>query len=510
MSEQWTEEFDVVVVGSGGGAMAGAYLAAQAGLSTVVVEKTEKLGGTSAYSGGACWLPGSQVQQRAGIPDSVESAREYLRSLIGNSEVDRQEAFLETAPGLVARLEEDPALSFAFQAFPDYFDRPGRVPGGRSIIPDPIPQAELGDLITLVRPGVEHDRVSQGHGDGPLTGGRALIGRLLIAYDGTGRGTVRTRTTVDELVVEDGKVIGIVARTYDGDVRIRARRGVLLASGGFERNAEERSRHGVPGDAAWAMAPAGTNTGEPLRAAVAIGADTSLMNDAWWCPGLMMPDGGAAFTLGFSGGLIVDSHGQRYANESLPYDQMGRLMAADAARIPSFIIFDSRNDGQLPAIAQPWPIAEPHLEAGTWVAADTLEELAARIGTPEDALVASVERFNRFAQNDRDADFGRGLDEFDRFFGGLTPVDKAPFYAAKLVLADLGTKGGLVTDPAARVLRADGSPIPGLYAVGNTSASMTGPVYPGPGIPLGTAMVFAARAVADLVASDIVEASATD
>jgi len=175
MGNAWDEEYDVVVVGSGAAAMAGAWQAARSGLRTVVLEKTPLLGGTSAYSGAACWLPGTEVQQRAGNADSTEAARTYLRALLGDEHLDKQEAFLETAPRLVAAMETDPALEFVWRAFPDYFDRPGRVPQGRSFVPVDLPVEELGELAALVRPIVDRDRAGKGHGKGPLTAGRALI-----------------------------------------------------------------------------------------------------------------------------------------------------------------------------------------------------------------------------------------------------------------------------------------------------------------------------------------------
>jgi 3-oxosteroid 1-dehydrogenase len=253
------------------------------------------------------------------------------------------------------------------------------------------------------------------------------------------------------------------------------------------------------------MAPRGTNTGEPLEAAIAIGAATDFSAVGWFCPGLEHPDGSGSFTLGFRSGFMVDATGARYGNECLPYDRFGRVMAEAPERIPSWYVFDSREGGRLPAIAMPEGEPADHLAAGTWVQAETVEELAVAIGVPADALAATTERFNGFGVTGKDEDFGRGEDEYDTFFAGgegpnkaLTPLDQAPFYAARFVLSDLGTKGGLVTDAAGRVLRPDGSAIAGLYASSNSTASVFGPVYPGPGAPLGSAMVFASLAVRDI------------
>ncbi|MBE2997088.1 FAD-binding protein [Nocardiopsis sp. HNM0947] len=498
---------DVVVAGSGAGALAGALSTAAAGLDTLVLERTEVVGGTSAYSGASVWLPGSRVQQRAGIDDSTASARTYLEALLGDRERARREAFLGSAPEVVEALESHPALAFEWQAFPEYFDLPGRLGSGRSLMPLDLPPGDLGDLLPLVRPEVGRDRGGLGHAEGPLTGGRALIGRLLKAFTETGSGTVRTGTRVTGLVVEDGRVTGVRASTSEGAVRVHARRGVLLAGGGFEGDADLRAEHGVAGSAAWTMAPAGANTGDLIRAATEVGAGTEIMDQAWWCPGLRMADGSAAFTLGFRGGLAVDADGLRFANESQPYDRMGRAMAEQPGRIPAFWVFDGRFAGGPPAISLPGATAEEHLERGSLVRAGSLAGLAEELGLAPHALERTVERFNAFAARGRDDDFGRGEDVYDRFFADpshgtpnpcLVPVDRPPYFAARLVLSDLGTKGGLRTDTEGRVLDRGGAPLPGLYAAGNTSASFTGGHYPAPGVPIGSAMVFAHRAALDM------------
>src|SRR5512139_2245062 len=219
IGQEWDEHVDVVVAGSGAGAMTGALTAAANGLRTVVLEKTALLGGTSAYSGAAVWLPGTRVQERAGLGDSTESARAYLRALLGDDTEAHREAFLGTASQVVEFLERDPAIAFKFRPFPDYYDAPGRMDRGRAFIPVDLPLDEIGtDLAALVRPIVDRDRAGLGHAeDEPLTTGRALIGRLLLAYTRTGNGVVRTGTALTGLVrAADGRVTGVTATTTGG------------------------------------------------------------------------------------------------------------------------------------------------------------------------------------------------------------------------------------------------------------------------------------------------------
>ncbi|MEO9140214.1 MAG: FAD-dependent oxidoreductase [Jatrophihabitans sp.] len=515
----WDLEVDVAVVGSGGGALTGAYTAAAEGLTVAVLEKTDLFGGTSAYSGGGLFLPGNQAVTRAGVPDSTERARTYLNALLGTQDEQRREAFLTTAPGVVEFLERDPALRFEYYSFPDYFPVEGRLPGGGHIIPSPLDSAELpAGLLEQIRPTISAERTGLAVPREILGGGQALIGRLLLALHNTGRAELRTGTTVRRLLVEDNRVIGLEAETDDGVLRVRARHGVLLAAGGFEGNASMRASSGVPGSADASMAPPGVNLGEAMYAGVAVGAATDMLDQAWLCPALAQPDGSAAFFLGLRGGIFVDAGGERFADESLPYDRMGRELAADPAhRVPCHFVFDSVEGGRLPAVnCVPGVRRADYLSSGAWVQADTLTELAGLIDIPAAALAATVERFNGFAEAGVDADFHRGEDEYDRYFAAangrvnpaLVPLDTPPYYAARVVLGDLGTKGGLVTDVDGRVLRHDGAPIAGLYAAGNTSASVMRDRYPAPGSPIGTAMVFAFRAVQDIVRADAVSPDA--
>jgi len=508
---QFDEVYDVVVVGSGGGALTGAYVAAARGLDTIVLESTELFGGTTAYSGSGLWLPGNQALARAGVDDSTDQAREYLRAVVGEESAELQDAFLAATAPMVAELEQDPYLPFEYRPFPDYFaDAPHYKPLGRDIFPLNLSHDEAADVADLVRPTVPEERLGAPR-PAEFSGGQALIARLLLACRGTGRCALRASTAMDALIVEDGDMVGVEAVTEAGRVRIGARAGVLLAAGGFERNAEMRARYGVPGHVAWSMgAPGGS--GRPIEAGIEAGAAVDLMDQAWWSPGLMHPDGTATFTLGLRGGIFVNGDGARFMNESLPYDRAGRtildLDTPDTPHVPFWHVFDDRFGDNVPATATvPILDKQQYVDAGLWRTADTLDELAAQIGVPAEGLAATVAEFNEFAAEGTDRSFGRGEAPFDRFFAigdgpnpALVPIDKGPFHAVQFAISDLGTKGGLVTDTSARVLRDDRSVIGGVYAAGNTMASLSRTTYPGPGTPIGTCMVFSYLAVLDMQA----------
>lgn len=500
------EVVDVVVVGSGAAALTGAVTASLAGLRTTVLEKMAYFGGTSAYSGGGMWLPGTSVQRRHGVEDSVERGFTYLAEVVGAAaRTDMLRTFCGTSPELVDFLETKAGLQFDYHQFPEYFPAAGRVPGGRAIYPQPFDSAELGPLLDRLRPTIRADQYGAVVDRSTLTGGQSLIAQLLAVLRDRPEAEFRTGCRVTRLIQEGGRVVGVVTVDEDSERSLRADRGVLVAAGGFENNGDLRRSYQALAGAQWAASAPGANTGDLLNAAPELGAQTALLDESWWCPATVFPNGHAAFTLGLRGGIFVDRSGRRFANESAPYDQCGRelrrLYAADASHVaPVWWVFDSRT-AELPGICVvPADLAE-FQRAGAMVTAPSIAELAERMNVDRDGMTATVERFNTFAADGADKDFGRGEDEFDRFFAvgeehspALVPIDTAPFRAVRIVLGDLGTKGGYLTDSHARVLRAGGSPISGLYAVGNSAASIAGSTYPAGGVPLASGMVFAYRA----------------
>src|SRR6478735_1728074 len=530
MSEE-RDRYDVIVVGSGGG-LFGAYAAAARGLRTLVIEKSEFVGGTTAWSGAGIWLPGNPAEVRAGLEGGSAAARPYLDAIIGDdAPVALREAYLEAGPRMIEELEADPAIGeFEWRGVPDYFaDAPGALRKGRTIFPANIDRSELGDLEPIVRRPLWTERWGV-EAPETMVGGQALIGRALLAFTNTGNGEIRTNTALEGLIVEDGRVVGVEAVSDGEPVRLFAERGVLLAAGGFESNRELREQYQPPMTDEWTMGVP-SNTGDALLAGIDLGADTALLDEAWFAPGVVAPDGRPVFYTMVWSGIWVNAAGERFMNERLPYDRAGheilRVQAeTGVSTLPTYWVFDQRqvdrNAFDMLPVDPPvpgWFDVEPWIEAGALVRADTLEELAEQIGVPAGALSKSVERFNEFAVSGVDEQFHRGETPWDRvtalLFGAhedgpnrcLGVIDKGPYYAVRVVVTDLGTKGGLVTDADARVLRPDGSIIEGLYASGNTMAPALGRIYPGAGGPIGSAMVFSYLAALDMAADDKAERS---
>ncbi|MDX6219643.1 MAG: 3-oxosteroid 1-dehydrogenase [Frankiales bacterium] len=526
-------EVDLLIVGSGGGGLAAALTAADLGLSAVVVEKTDLFGGSTALSGGALWIPNNPTLVKAGQGNPPEEVLRYLEVLTeGKVPAARLQAYVEHGPKLMQLLAKSKWMRFSWcRGYSDYHpEYPGGKPLGRSIEAKPINTKVLGEeeshqqknamegplglwitigdfvhlnMIKRTRKGkllgmkagwrVASNMVLKRH---MATGGRALIARMRLAMRDAGV-PLRLNTPLRELVVEDGRVVGAVVG--DGEV-IRARKGVLLATGGFEHDLAMRKEHLPEGGQDDVSAGAPGNTGDGIRAGLALGADVDLLDDAWWMPSLVEPRSGDVIVLvaerAIPGAVIVNKAGERFTNEASPYvnfvhDQL------EGGHLPCWFVMDQKARDRYPfARALPGKhLSRAYYEAGVAHKADTLAELAAKLEMP--GLVQTVERWNGMARQGVDEDHHRGESAYDRYYGDPTlqnpvmdTIDQGPFYAVRLEVGDLGTKGGLVTDENGRVLRADGSAIEGLYATGNTAASVMGNEYAGAGATIGPAMVF--------------------
>ena len=556
------QAFDVVVVGSGAGALLTAVRAADEGLTALVVEKADLAGGTSALSGGGIWIPDNHDMARNGLADSVDAAFDYVKACArGLAGDERVLAYVETARQMARYLDRIGVRYLAMPRYSDYYPQVAHsMPGGRTMDPADFDAARLGlDGLALMRDGnpgqklfgrvsinafeartlVAREPGANGlvlrlllrywfdlrwrfktRRDRRMTGGLALVGGLLAA--------LRQRklplwlgAPMRSLWIEDGRVVGVVVERDGQPVHLRAHKGVMLAAGGFERNQALRERWlPKPTDQAWTATPVGANTGDAIEAGAQAGAALHLMAHSWGLPTISVPGEqtfrGVFVERSMPGCMVVNARGERFVDESCPYPEFQQAMLADHAKsggvVPAWIVFDAvfrrryAMGPLLPAQAMP----DRRVSAdwfGTLVwRDDTLEGLARRIGIDAQGLAASAARMNEFARTGKDLDFDRGGNVFDRYYGddsvkpnpNLAPIAEGPFYAMKLWPGDIGTKGGLLTDLDARVLDARGQPIAGLYCTGNSSASVMGPSYPGAGSTLGPALTFAYRAVAHM------------
>src|SRR5699024_2003854 len=349
---------------------------------------------------------------RDGVEDSVERGRTYFRAVVGDrTAADVQDAFLNTGPQVVEFLQDELGIPTRFQAYPDYFDAPGRQELGRSIYPKPIKGEEVGARAADIRPPVPADQFGADEDTTKLEGGRAWVARLVLSLDAMDTAETRLNTAAEELVRDgDGRVVGVVVQGESGRQILGARRGVLVAAGGFERSADLRQRWQNMPTADWSSSHPATGSGDAVRLFEQVGAELDLLDQSWWCPATLFPNGHAAFTLGFRSGILVDGTGRRFATALLPYDHLGRKMHARRAD----------GAGAYPAICIPAPEPDALRGAGLWHTAGSVEELAEATGLDPAALRESVDRFNGFAEQGRDADFARGEDPYGRFFLGAS------------------------------------------------------------------------------------------
>ena len=538
--DDFDETVDVLVVGSGSGGFTASITTRHAGLNTLLIESTELIGGCSAMSGGGLWIPNNSLMQEAGVADSYESARTYMDDTIGDagpaSSDARRDAFLTYGPKMVDYLRSLGMRFSYIKGYPDYYpDRVGGMSLGRAleselfnvnelpkewrnsmrgrlpiamktedahIIPKPFSRKGMGRIMTIIFKRTIGAALA---GKSYAGMGFALVGRLLQIALREGV-TIWRNSPLKELIVKDGKVIGALVEKDSKLLKVRALRGVIMTAGGFAHNLEMREKYQQhPITTKWTSANPG-DLGEGIKAGIKIGAEIALMDDAWWGPSFIGPNGAAQFMLwerSSSFSIIVDSVGKRYMNESASYVDCGHWMYehhTEVPCIPSYLVIDKTHRthymlGMMPPRMNP----KEAFESGFLTKADTLDELAAKIGIDADNLKHTAERFNGFCQTGVDEDFARGNTDYDRYYSdadaakpnpNLGPIAVPPFYSIQVWPGDLTTKGGLLTDEHARVLTKDNRVIDGLYAAGNNSAAVMGRTYPGPGATIGPAMTF--------------------
>jgi 3-oxosteroid 1-dehydrogenase len=564
-----TQEYDLVVVGSGGGALMTAVRAADEGLRVLVLEKSALFGGTTAYSGGVLWIPCNYDQAGNGVQDDLKTAFSYVKRVAkGLSSDERILAYVESANSMMEYMRDGVGQPYhSLTRYPDYYQQvAGSIKGGRSMDPARFNARKLGlDGLKTMRDGNKTALVL-GHicvtakeagkvvrrekggmtmmmgimaryyldlpwrlktsRDRSLSGGQALIAALLTAArKRQEKITLQLQAPMTELVSEGGKVVGVKYQ-QQGQTHIVRAKAVMLAAGGFEQNQQMREQYlPQPTNTRWSHTPRGNNTGDTILAAQKLGAQTALMDKTWGAPSITVPgedENRVVFMeRNFPHSIVVNGKAQRFTNESQPYPEFQQDMfkshQAGGKIDPAWFVFDATFRKRypigplLPGESFPDAIVAKKLKEGFFVKANTLAELAQKIGLDAAALEQTVQRFNGFARTGVDADFGRGNNAFDNYYSdpavkpnsNLGALETAPYYAVKFFPGDIGTKGGLVTDIHARVLGEGGAPIEGLYCTGNNSASVMGPAYAGAGSTIGPAMTFGFRAVAHMVGKPI-------
>lgn len=551
---QETQAVDVLVIGTGASGMATAVTAAAQGLQVLVVDKQPQFGGTTARSGGWLWIPGTHLAKEQGIEEPPGAAKAYLKhEATTHYDERRVDAFLENGPKAIEFFTSQTPLRFDLPpVFPDYHaEAPGGLPGGRSMVTRPYDGRELGPRIKLLAPPLPELTVfGMMLGSGPeirhfmrvfksptsfwyvtkrltrhffdvlihgrgmtLTNGNALAGRLAKAAMDRDI-PVWLSSPVKQLLVEGGAVTGALVEREGRPVRVVARRGVVLAAGGFPYDVERRQQlfpHAPTGREHFSPSPS-TNTGDGLRLAEAVGGrvDGTIPHAAAWVPASVTtrPDGSAGVMPHFidrakPGVIAVNPEGRRFTNEGNSYHDFVQAMVKTCEGRPevfAWLLCDHkalRSYGLGCVAPAPLPIGR-HLRNGYLKSGASLAELATQLGIAPATLEQTVAEFNRHAAKGEDPAFGKGSKAYNRYQGDATvtpnpcvaPLEHGPYYAIRLVIGDIGTFAGLVTDEKTRVLDAAGQPIAGLYAVGNDAASVMGGNYPGAGITLGPAITF--------------------
>ena len=527
------DQFDFIIVGSGAASVGAALAAKSRGLKPLIIEKLDKFGGSTAFSGGVSWLPLNPYTKEK---DTVEKALAYFEATTGDvgpaSSLERRLAFINNAPEWVDLFRAQ-GVEFVCPNWPDYYnERPGGLREGRSLIVPPFDLRELGDWqdkvgfspnlpqiplatteyleLTNIKTSFKAKMLGLRIGWRMLTA--KLLGRKLRASGVAFQGRllkvalrenipIWLSSPVRHLVVEDGRVVGVEIEQNGVRRTIRASRGVLLNTGGFSHNKEMRDKYQPFGlDPRWAWSNPG-DTGDMLPELEALGAYTEMMEESWWVPGSMLPSGKPVFNVPGQSGkphhIVVSSKGERIGNETGAYMEFGQRMIKDGG--PIWAIIDSQGRSKYGwAECPPGITPKSLIEQGYFLKDDSIEGLAAKCGIDPAGLRSTIERFNGYARTGVDPEFGRGDSANNGYIGDIThkpnpalgTLEKAPYYAVRLVLTDVGTSGGVMTDEYARVVRRDGTAIPGIYATGNLTASVLGRCYLGAGASIGASSVF--------------------
>ena len=557
--ENWDREVDVLVAGTGNGGLTAALCNWEMGATDVLlIEKGHKVGGTSATSGGGIWVPNSHYAKAAGAEDSRDAAKAYLTNTLFGEDVPEAliDAYLDNGPKMLRFLHDRTDVRYeSLEHYPDYYTNvEGAREGHRSLEPAPVMASELGanwrnmtwthHMMRMFNR-IHFTQVEAHTLMVQLPGWKRLLGRMIWDYVRDIPWRLRTSisrrlccgsagvarlylsvlkrqipiefgTRLVRLIAEGHNVTGVEVECNGRVQRIKVRRGVVLAAGGFEKNQALREQHlPAPTNTEWSAGNP-LNEGDALQAGLALGARTRLMQDAWWTTTLVVPDEPtprlAIMEKSFPGSCVVNRDGKRFANESQNYMAFQKALFETHTEAhpnaPAWHVFDSRfrknymvGPMMTESMKPDWQLPKKWFETGFVAKADTVRELAEQLGINAEGLEQTIASMNTFAQTGKDEDFGRGDSAYDRYYADpaikpnpcLAPIDQPPYYAMRIEAGDFGTLGGLDTDTDARVLHENGEPLNGLYAVGNCAAAIL-PTYPGPGATLGPAMTMAYQA----------------